>query len=135
MKTTFFVLMILSLVSAQAAEPAKSSQGKSAKKALSKEALEKIESAEDGMAAVDDMKNSLEKFGRKRQLTCLKALGSVKFCTCLNNTLPIAVNFPAYVKILTSTKEEIGYETGSDSEKKVVDLTLAARETCVQGGY
>ncbi|MEQ1934561.1 MAG: hypothetical protein ABL962_11915 [Fimbriimonadaceae bacterium] len=135
MKAIYLILFIASLTNAHAAEQPENSSADSPKKPLSKEALEQIELAEDGIAAVDRLQQSIDKIGRKRRSACLKALGSDKFCTCLSKKLPIAIDFPSYVKVLISTKEELEYDTAGDKNKKLVDLTLQVREACVRGGY
>lgn len=128
MKILCAILLGLSLTCANATD-------KSPKRPASMEELERIDLAQDGMAAVDKMQASLERLGRKNRLACMKAFGSDKFCTCLSNKLPIAVNFMAYVRIMTSSKDELGYDKAEEKDKQLVDLTYKVREACVQGGH
>jgi hypothetical protein len=62
---------------------------------------------------------------------CMNALGSAAFCGCLTDNLPRAVDFPTYVRIATSTPEELGYAALSAGSKKLVDDAVAVRDKCV----
>ncbi|HEY5974039.1 MAG TPA: hypothetical protein VIU41_04795 [Geobacteraceae bacterium] len=73
--------------------------------------------------------------GKQKAEQCLKAVGRDKFCNCLGENLPVAVSFEQYIHTMVTSKEELGYSAMPLEQKKVVDATLEARETCVEKGF
>lgn len=136
MTKQLLILLILAASTVRAVDSPLSAPKKPASPTSpSKEALEASEIANKGIDAVDDALKSLERLGRKRRLDCQKSVGSEKFCGCLANKLPLAVDFITYVKILSLTKDELGYKDASAEDKKIIDLTIEAREICVKDGH
>jgi GTPase Era involved in 16S rRNA processing len=66
---------------------------------------------------------------------CMKAVAREKFCTCVSDKLPREVSFEQYVHTLVTTREKLGYDAMTAEQKKVVDATIAVRETCVEKGF
>lgn len=83
------------------------------------------------MAVLDSFQKKLDDHSRQRHTACLMAIGHEGFCGCLSGNLPVAIGFTGYVEVVTKTKDELGYAQLSADHRKVVDVTLAARETCV----
>jgi hypothetical protein len=66
---------------------------------------------------------------------CMKATAREKFCSCLRSNLPAEVGFEQYIHILVTPREKIGYGTMPDQQRKTVDATIAARESCIEKGF
>jgi hypothetical protein len=74
---------------------------------------------------------NLEMFSKQKYSDCLKAFGDPVFCKCLEERIPIVIDFARYVKIVTSTKTDLQYDQADADTKKLIDLTLSVREACV----
>jgi len=83
-----------------------------------------------------DKREQLQKFAESRiketYNKCMLSFGESNFCLCLCKNLPIATTFENYISIMTSTKDGLGYNNRSNDEKKLIDLTIKAREMCVK---
>lgn len=101
------------------------------KKPLTKEQLEKLNAYEEALSSLDALKTKVEDLSRQRKADCLMAIGHDGFCDCINSKLPFVVAFGAYVKVMTTPKADLGYDQASADDRKVLDGTLSARETCV----
>lgn len=73
---------------------------------------------------------SVIQFGRQRKLDCEFAFGNEKFCACLNEKLPIIVNFEQYVGVITVNKNEL-LKLATEKGKDTINLVFAARDKCV----
>lgn len=74
-----------------------------------------------------------DRMSRQKYSDCIKAFGNQKFCQCLRIESPVGVDFAGYVKVVTTTKEELGYSKVDKETKQLIDNTLKAREACVIG--
>ena len=81
--------------------------------------------------AVEAIQTLTKRQTTQRYYGCLKAFGHKEFCTCLRDKSPWILSFNDYIKIVTSTKEELNYEQLKEDDKKLVELTLKVREQCV----
>ena len=71
---------------------------------------------------------------RQKYSDCMKAFGNQKFCQCLRDKSPVGIDFASYIKVVTTTKEELGYAKSDKETKQLIDNALKAREACVSGG-
>ena len=71
---------------------------------------------------------------RQKYSDCMKAFGNQKFCQCLRDKSPVGIDFAGYVKVVTTTKEELGYSKMDNETKQLIDNALKAREVCVSEG-
>lgn len=93
--------------------------------------LDRLEKARD---AAIELELFIERVSRQQFSDCMKAFGNQKFCQCLSEKSPVGVNFAWYVKVVTTTKDELGYSNADKETKGLIDNTLNAREVCVGGG-
>lgn len=100
-----------------------------------KPTLKEIETKQD-FQEIRRSLNELERAGdnliQNKKFNCLKAFGNADFCNCLVEKLPIGLSFRDYIMIITSTKEEIGYDKLSKDDRDMVDMAVSARDLCVQ---
>ncbi|MGC2165443.1 MAG: hypothetical protein WA632_05460 [Gallionella sp.] len=61
---------------------------------------------------------------------CMKAFGNTKFCQCLRDKTPEAIDFRDYVKVLTTPKAGLGYADADKNMQVVIDNTLKIGEVC-----
>ena len=96
-----------------------------------KELDKKIDQEKELGRSLDKLKAAVDRLTEDKYLACMQAFGSDSFCTCLSHELPATINFKAYVQVVTSTKEELGYDKMGRDDKDLVDHVLAVREQCV----
>jgi len=88
---------------------------------------------------LDDLQSAVEsavnKIVRDKRSQCLRAFSDPDFCTCLSEELPVGASFVNYVRVVTTTKEALGYARLSKDDMQAVDTIIAARETCVRKAY
>lgn len=104
---------------------------KAKKKALNKEQIDMMEINADFFESMKAFRLKVGSLARKRKNNCLKAFGNEQFCNCLNDNLPMAINFVGYIQLITSTKDEIGYKSLLTEDKEFVDKVIRARDQCV----
>lgn len=92
---------------------------------------QQIQQIDRAMAALDMLQKSADLVAAEKTYKCMNVIGSAPFCGCLVENLPIVVDFVSYVKITTSTPEELGYAGLSADNKKLVDNSMAVRDKCV----
>jgi hypothetical protein len=90
-----------------------------------------IDEGKDLLDKLNRLSVTMERVANDKYINCLQAFGVDPFCKCLGDNLPIRITFAAYVQIVTSSKEELGYDKLSDDDKQVVDTVLSVREQCV----
>jgi hypothetical protein len=84
----------------------------------------------------DQLMMVVEEAAQDKKARCIKSIGHSRFCDCLGENLPVAVNFAQYVVITGSTNEELKYDQLSIDRKQVVDNARSARDKCVkQAGF
>jgi len=96
-----------------------------------KELEKKIDQGNDALQALAKLEATIDREARDKYLACMQAFGSEPFCVCLRDETPAVITFAGYVHIVTSTKEELGYDKLDEEDKGVVDKVLAVREHCV----
>jgi len=102
-------------------------------KKLSVEEIHQKDALNNLLYKLDDLEKLALNITEEKHSDCIKAFGDEHFCQCLGETLPVAATFPIYISVVITPKEELGYSSLSTKDKKLVDLTLAAREKCVSG--
>lgn len=75
----------------------------------------------------------VDSISRQKYSDCMKAFGNPKFCLCLKEKSPVGVDFSGYIKVVTTTKYELGYSKADKETKQLIDNTLQSREACVIG--
>lgn len=93
--------------------------------------IDEIQKLDKLMGDLDKLKVQAEQISKEKYYKCLKAFGDDLFCQCLRDNLPVGATFEDYIAIVTSTKEEFGYQILNDNDKKIVDITYNVREMCV----
>ncbi len=75
----------------------------------------------------------LQREVKQKEIQCIKAFPHEEFCTCLVDKIPMSFSMIHYVTVVTMSREELGYDQLSElseDERKAVDVTIQARETC-----
>lgn len=103
-------------------------------KTMPVETMHQIDSLEKALDATKELELLVDRMSRQKYSDCMKAFGNQKFCQCLRDKSPIGIDFAGYVKIVTTTKEELGYSKTDKETKQLIDNALKAREVCVGGG-
>jgi hypothetical protein len=101
------------------------------KKPLTAEEIDRLQSLQDLMHSLDALQVAADRLTQAKYHDCLKAFGHTVFCECLRDTAPVAIGFQTYVRIITTNKQELNYNQLNEEDKKIVDATHKARETCV----
>lgn len=108
-----------------------SAENKSQTAKMTVEQTQILNSAERFKEASNKLRRFADDATRKKQSDCLKAFGNKEFCQCLADNTPVAVSFEFFVRIVTTPKDELGYSELVQENKDIVDVTLSAREKCV----
>ena len=74
---------------------------------------------------------SLDNSTLSRNVSCMKATGDGTLCRCLGKTLPAYMLFSSYVSIVTGDKNLNFSGMSAEDIKKVIEVTIDAREKCV----
>jgi hypothetical protein len=77
--------------------------------------------------------NAVKYISDAKERQCLAATGSIRFCGCLHDNLPVIFDFTDYVTIVTGTLDESKYRKASEVTRLAVDKTFAARDVCTRG--
>lgn len=93
--------------------------------------LERIQRLDDAMRALNKVDAALEDMIAKRKMACTRAFGSISFCSCMSENLPVAFSFDDYVAITTKSKEENSYPRLTADIRKAYDLVPGVRDKCV----
>ena len=109
------------------AQPAGSSQKPTAPKSI-----EQTGSLKQALDSIDDLKASFERHSKKKYSDCMKAFGSDVYCACVRDNSPVGIDFGAYIQIVTSSKDELKYDSLEEENKKLINKTLEVRDVCVQ---
>ena len=125
-----FKLIILVLIAVLAVHSAAAQTPKS-QNPPSAETLEAIDKMDQAMRKLDTIATDLKWKVEQDKLLCLKAFGYPPFCECISSSLPMGIAFQGYAYVLTSSKEELKYDTLKKADKQVVDATYATRDKCV----
>jgi len=72
----------------------------------------------------------IERAARQKSIQCMRAFPHEQFCRCLASKIPMVLTITQYTAIVTSSREQIGYEGMSGEEKRAIDVTMRAREEC-----
>ena len=70
-----------------------------------------------------------------RYYDCMKTFGHEGFCSCLRDRAPAISTFDLYVQVVTSTKEELEYDSLDLDWQELVDGAIATREECVASSF
>jgi len=84
----------------------------------------------DAIDSMDAVLKGVERDMQNRYMDCYKAIGHDAFCNCIKAESP-AVSFADWVRIVTSSREKLGYAKLDALSKKVVDRAYETRDTCV----
>jgi hypothetical protein len=103
-------------------------------KTIPVETMHQIDSIDKILEETKELELLADSISRQKYSDCIKAFGNQKFCQCLRDKSPIGIDFTGYVKVVTTTKEELGYSKADKETKQLIDNTLNAREACVIGG-
>jgi len=96
------------------------------------EEREHLNHVEKAISAIDRLMTLTESMSKEKKLQCLTAVANEPFCECLTQSLPVVINFVQYVAIITTTKEDLKYNTLSRDDRLAVDNTRAARDQCIR---
>ena len=102
-------------------------------KTMPVETMHQIDSLEKALDATKELEFLVESVSRQKFSDCMKTFGNPKFCQCLREESPVGIDFAGYVKVVTTTKDELGYSKADKETKGLIDNTLKAREVCVGG--
>lgn len=100
------------------------------KKPLSRDQIEELQQDVDAIESMDAVLKSVQRDMQKRYMDCYKSIGHAAFCECIKKESP-SVSFTDWVRIVTSSREELGYAKLDALSKKVVDRAYETRDTCV----
>lgn len=103
-------------------------------KTMPVETMHQIDSLDKALDAAKELELLVDRMSRQKYSDCMKAFGNQKFCQCLRDKSPVGIDFAGYVKVVTTTKEELGYSKTDKETKQLIDNALKAREVCVSGG-
>jgi len=103
-------------------------------KTMPVETMHQIDSLDKALDAAKELELLVDRMSRQKYSDCMKAFGNPKFCQCLRDKSPVGIDFAGYVKVVTTTKEELGYSKTDKETKQLIDNALKAREVCVGGG-
>lgn len=96
--------------------------------------LESQETISRAQTAIEELKK-LEALAdgatREKKDQCLRSFGDESFCDCISAKTAIILSFAGYVAVTSQYKDELKYETMSDTDKKIVDAARNARDECV----
>ena len=95
------------------------------------ERLREIQAIEDARASLKKLQALTNEMSTTKRLKCMMAFGSAPFCECLSEKTPIGASFENYIRITTTSKEDLEYADLDAEWKSLVDNTLTARESCV----
>lgn len=96
--------------------------------------MERIRLLEVQIQQLKELKNQKMLASNKEQ-ECLKPLGNSNFCKCIAETLPKEVNFEQYIHFLVAGKESLKYDAMQPEARRAFDVSLEAREKCVDKGW
>ena len=100
--------------------------------AMPLEQQEKLQLLYNAVDKLQDLGASIERASMKSKGQCMKAIGNEQFCKCIVDNSSIIINFVDYVALVSTTKEDLGYDRLSESDKKTVDSARLARDKCVK---
>lgn len=100
-------------------------------KPLTKEQLEELDAFSSFPEQMDILLKQMEIMTKKRLNNCLKAFGDDKFCGCLNDNLPVGVDFQLYIASTIFSKDELKYKSLSETDKTLIDNAVKIRNLCV----
>lgn len=102
------------------------------KDTLTVEEIQKLDQIQKAYEALDKLKMLSEKITRRKYSDCIKTYGDKMFCQCLSDNLPVPVSLMYYTEIVTTPKNELGYEYLDSENKEILDTTLRVRNVCVE---
>jgi hypothetical protein len=105
--------------------------GQADRKPPTKEQLERRKQVDDLQSTANATLQTIDDISRKRLTACIMAFGHEGFCNCLNKKLSIYLDFEAYIRVVTRSKADLGYDKLPTDGQKLVDGAVKARETCV----
>jgi hypothetical protein len=116
---------------------AASAQGRSAPptKPPTLEELDRTGQLDDFIGRLTELQALAGRLSKQKYAQCVRAFGHAAFCECLTNKTPVGASFDTYVRVVTSTKDELSYANLTKDDKALVDTTIAAREECVKITY
>lgn len=135
----FFLLILtnLSLADTINNEKVQNNESYNYKNKIPLEDLEVIQSSQNIISQLDDLKVTISKVDRLAknfEIDCLKVVGNNNFCHCLAAKLPAFSTFPLYVEIITHEKkiiiESIKNEN-IDIQETTIDKFREVRNECV----
>jgi hypothetical protein len=110
------------------ATPAFAQQGP----ALPLDQQEQVDQGNDLIMKLDQLMTQVDQMAALKAAQCVRATGNRKFCDCIANQTPVAIDFVQYVMITSRTREELNYDKMTADDKKTVDGARAGREKCVK---
>jgi hypothetical protein len=128
----FFTFILLGLFIFSQHSIAEDKASKPAK-AIPVETMQQIDDLNKLMEKAKELELLANSISRQKYSDCLKAFGNQKFCQCLKDKSPVGIDFAGYIKVVTTTKEDLGYSQADKETKGLIDNTLNARESCVSG--
>lgn len=131
--TRFIALTLLSLLSFSQYSIAEEKKNPPAK-TMPVETMQQIDNLDKALESIKKLELLTDSISRQKYSDCLKAFGNQNFCQCLRDKSPVGIDFAGYIKVVTTTKEELGYSKTDKETKQLIDNTLKARESCVSGG-
>lgn len=131
--TRFIALTLLSLLSFSQYSIAEEKKNPPAK-TMPVETMQQIDNLDKALETIKKLELLTDSISRQKYSDCLKAFGNQNFCQCLRDKSPVGIDFAGYIKVVTTTKEELGYSKTDKETKQLIDNTLKARESCVSGG-
>lgn len=124
-------IIVLSLLFFFISSPVFANEKQGSSKPMSAEQIQKLDSIEKAKEALDKLQQLTDSITRQKYYDCLMAFGDQIFCQCIADNLPVSVSFELYVRIVKTSKDELGYSELDQENKSIVDVTLNVREKCV----
>lgn len=97
------------------------------------ETVHQLDSFEKALDATKELELLVERISKQKFSDCMKAFGNPEFCQCLRDNSPVGIDFVGYIKVVTTTKDDLGYSNTDNETKQLIDNTIKAREVCVGG--
>jgi hypothetical protein len=106
--------------------------GAESKEPLTVQEIQRLQSLKNILKSIDELKVAADRFVEEKFYHCMRAFGHNNFCSCLKEALPVGASFITYVSSVTNDKRDLKYDQLGEDDRKIVDRSLNARETCVK---
>jgi hypothetical protein len=97
--------------------------------------LQKIQKLESAIKTLNDLDAGIDKQTKIRDLACMRAIGSMKYCGCIGKEMPWVFSFDDYVAITTKSKEINQYSKLDKETQAAYDKVRPIRDRCVATSF